>query len=71
MLKKRNENKCLMPVRLHLKSLLVEHKNTKNRIHQIATEEIEYSHWLYFCLVVQLVLIKALFKKGFKKSVKF
>lgn len=57
-----------MPVRLHLKSLLVEHKN---RIHQIATEEIEYSHWLYFCLVVQLVLIKALFKKGYKKSVKF
>lgn len=54
-----------MPVRLHLKSLLVEHKNTKNRIHQIATEEIEYSHWLYFCLVVQLVLIEALFKKGY------
>ena len=60
-----------MPVRLHLKSLLVERKNTKNCIHQIATEEIEYSHWLYFCLLVQLVLIEALFKKGYKKSVKF
>ena len=43
-------------------------QNTKNRIHQIATEEIKYSHWLYFCLVVQLVLIEALFKEGYKKK---
>ena len=46
-------------------------QNTTNRIHQIATEEKEYSHRLYFCLVVQLVLIEVHFKYSYKKSVKF
>ena len=71
-LKKKKKNKCLMPVRLHLKSLLDERKkHQKPYSPNCNTEEIEYYHWLYFCLVVQLVLIEVLFKDGYLKSVKF